>query len=123
MTYLLDYTNSDLPNNMKHPYSAMTRPKRDERLVCVIAFGSTQGKPHKNKPIESLYETDGSIHKWFHKSMDAVILAPTESNRQNFFFTLSGSTVADGLFPVSETQAASRLNGKSIHVCISDISY
>lgn len=69
---------------------------KDERLVCVIAFGvgSAQGKPHKNKPLESLYKTDGAIPEWFHNGMDAVILAPTGSNRQNFLFTLSGSTVA-----------------------------
>lgn len=68
---------------------------KGERLVCVIAFGfgATQGKPHKNKPIESLYKTDGTIPQWFQKGMDAVILAPTGSNRQNFLFSLSGSTV------------------------------
>lgn len=69
---------------------------KDERLVCVIAFGfgATQGAPHKNKPMERLYKTDGTMPEWFRKGMDAVILAPTGSNRQNFFFTLSDGIVA-----------------------------
>lgn len=70
--------------------------RKEEKLVCVIAlgYGTTQGIPHKNKPIEHLYKTDVATPEWFHKGMDAVILAPTALNRQNFFFTLSEGAVA-----------------------------
>lgn len=69
--------------------------RKDEKLVCVIAlgYGKTQGTPHKSKPMESFYKSDVTLPEWFHKGMDAVILAPTGLNRQNFFFTLVGSAV------------------------------
>lgn len=69
---------------------------KKDRLVCVIAlgYGATQGTPHKSKPMESLYKTDVTMPEWFRKGMDAAILAPTGSNRQNFFFTFSDGAVA-----------------------------
>ena len=68
----------------------------DEKLVCVIAigYGTTQGTPHKSKPMESLYQTDVTPPNWFLKGMEAVILAPSASNRQGFLFTLSNGLVS-----------------------------
>lgn len=68
----------------------------DEKLVCVIAigYGTTQGNPHKSKPMESLYQTDVTPPNWFLKGMEAVILAPSASNRQEFVFTLANNFVS-----------------------------
>lgn len=66
-----------------------------ERLVCVIAigYGVTQGRPHKSKPIESLYQASEPIPAWFLKGMEAAILAPTAVNQQKFRFVLEGDAV------------------------------
>lgn len=66
-----------------------------EKLVCVIAvgYGADQGRPHKNKPLNSLCRTEGDVPLWFQKGMDAVLLAPTAINQQKFLFTLQGDSV------------------------------
>jgi len=68
----------------------------DEKLVCVIAlgYGANQGRPHRNKPMESLYRVEGGIPDWFRRGMEAVMLAPTAVNQQKFLFTLNGDTVS-----------------------------
>ena len=67
-----------------------------EKLVCVIAlgYGANQGRPHRNKPMESLYQANGEIPDWFRRGMEAVMLAPTAVNQQKFLFSLNGSTVS-----------------------------
>ena len=67
----------------------------EERLVCVIALGhgADEGRPHKNRPLESLCRADEPIPDWFRRGMDAVLLAPTAINQQKFLFTLQGNTV------------------------------
>lgn len=66
-----------------------------ERLVCVISlgYGETQGAPHKNKPMETLYRAGGEPPAWFLRGMEAAMLAPTATNQQRFCFTLIGSGV------------------------------
>lgn len=66
-----------------------------EKLVCVIAlgYGETRGVPHKNKPMEALYEVAGEMPSWFRSGMEAALLAPTAMNQQKFLLTLSGNTV------------------------------
>ncbi len=63
----------------------------DEKVVCVIAlgYGKTQGKPHKNKPMDKLCKVDGEMPEWFRKGMEAAMLAPTAINQQKFRFVLT----------------------------------
>ena len=66
-----------------------------EKQVCLIAlgYGSTQGVPHSNKPINEVCSSTGNIPGWFAQGMEAVMLAPTAVNQQKFFFRLSGEDV------------------------------
>jgi len=63
-----------------------------ERLACVLAlgYGTTQGVPHKSKPMESLCRTAGAMPDWFRAGMEAAMLAPTSINQQKFLITLTG---------------------------------
>lgn len=70
--------------------------KKDERLVCVLAFGygATQGIAHKSKKIEEVYKADvEQISGWFKNGLEMALLAPTAINQQKFLFTLSGNKV------------------------------
>ncbi|MFA6688916.1 MAG: nitroreductase family protein [Sphaerochaetaceae bacterium] len=62
----------------------------NEKLVCVIAlgYGTTQGTPHRSKPLEKLYRSEGSAPGWFLDGVAAASLAPTAVNQQKFRFTL-----------------------------------
>lgn len=66
----------------------------DEELVGVIAigYGTTNGKPHKSKSVESLCKPCSD--KWFINGMNAVVLAPTGLNKQDFFIEAHGNTVS-----------------------------
>lgn len=68
---------------------------KGEKLVCVISlgYGETQGKPHKDKPMEQLCEVKGEMPGWFRSGMEAAMLAPTATNQQKFILTLDGKTV------------------------------
>lgn len=68
---------------------------KGEKLVCVISlgYGETQGKPHKDKPMEQLCSVNGEMPDWFRSGMEAAMLAPTATNQQKFMFTLDGTTV------------------------------
>lgn len=66
-----------------------------EKLACVLAlgYGTTQGVPHKSKPMETLCKTDSQMPDWFKAGMEAAMLAPTAVNQQKFLITLTGSQV------------------------------
>lgn len=66
-----------------------------EKYVCVIAlgYGETQGKPHKDKPLEQLCKVNGETPDWFREGMRAAMLAPTATNQQKFLLTLSEGNV------------------------------
>ncbi len=68
-----------------------------ERLVCVIAigYGTTQGVPHRSKPMEQLCKVNGEMPDWFARGMQAALLAPTAVNQQSFIITLSGSSMVN----------------------------
>lgn len=68
------------------------RPDAGEEVVCVIAlgYGATQGRPHRNRPMESLCRVEGDMPDWFRRGMEAAMLAPTAVNQQRFLLTLSG---------------------------------
>jgi len=63
-----------------------------ERLVCVIAigYGAVHGKPHRSKPVKSVFanNTSRDVPEWFMCGLRAALLAPTAVNQQKFRFTL-----------------------------------
>lgn len=75
--------------------------EEDEKLHIVIAigYGENCGVPHKSKDISEvsrIIQTNQSnvvLPAWFNKGMDAVMLAPTAINQQNFLFVLEENTV------------------------------
>lgn len=69
--------------------------KPGEKLLMVITFGygTTQGVPHKSKPLEELYQANGPLPEWFRAGMEAAQLAPTAMNQQKFVFTVEGTKV------------------------------
>lgn len=74
---------------------------KGEKLVCVISvgYGENNGKPHKNKLIDSLCKFYGDMPAWFMDGVQAAMLAPTATNQQKFCFTLLG----DGKVKAEET--------------------
>ncbi len=69
--------------------------KKGEKLVCVISlgYGQTQGKQHKNRPVEEICACYDDSPEWFKAGVDAAMLAPTAINQQKFAFSLDGNTV------------------------------
>ena len=67
-----------------------------EKLCCVIAigYGATQGSSHKSKPAEAVSHVDGTEPQWFHKGVEAALLAPTAMNQQKFRFSLKDNQVS-----------------------------
>lgn len=63
-----------------------------EKLACVIAvgYGTTNGKPHRNRPVRDLYVCQDQMPDWFEKGLQAALTAPTAINQQKFRFTLTG---------------------------------
>lgn len=68
---------------------------KGEKLVCVISlgYGETQGKQHKNRPVEEICACYENSPEWFKAGVDAAMLAPTAINQQKFAFSLDGNTV------------------------------
>lgn len=64
--------------------------KDNQTLVCVLAigYGVTQGTAHKSKPMSQVCNVSTDMPAWFEKGMEAVLLAPTAMNKQNFMITL-----------------------------------
>lgn len=62
----------------------------DEKMTCVIAFGygTTQGLPHKVKPLEKVARAKGPLPDWFRRGAELALLAPTALNQQKFSFVL-----------------------------------
>lgn len=72
---------------------ALTIPEGD-KLVIVIALGhgKTQGTPHRSKP-EAAVSDAADAPDWYHRGLEAALLAPTAVNQQQFKLSLSGSKV------------------------------
>lgn len=71
------------------------KPKKDEKIVGVIAlgYGETQGVAHKGKPLSSLFESDTDIiPEWFMSGVISAEKAPTAVNQQRFVFTYKNGT-------------------------------
>lgn len=63
---------------------------KGEKLRCVIAlgYGTTQGVSHKVKAAEKVSKAAGDAPEWFHKGVEAALLAPTALNQQKFTLEL-----------------------------------
>ncbi len=59
-------------------------------IVISLGYGIHQGRPHKNKPLESLCKCNGEMPQWFKNAMDGAMTAPTAINQQKFYFELIG---------------------------------
>ena len=68
---------------------------KGEKLVCVISlgYGETQGRQHKNRPVEEICACYENSPDWFKAGVDAAMLAPTAINQQKFAFLLDGNEV------------------------------
>lgn len=67
-----------------------------EKQVCLIAlgYGMTQGVEHHMKELKEVCSCIENMPGWFAKGMEAVMLAPTATNQQKFYFTLNGEEVS-----------------------------
>ena len=67
-----------------------------EKQVCLIAlgYGMTQGVEHHMKELKEVCSCSENMPGWFAKGMEAVMLAPTATNQQKFYFTLNGEEVS-----------------------------
>lgn len=61
-------------------------------LVC-FGYGTTQGTPHKSRPIGDLCQVD-ETPDWFLDGMEAAQLAPTALNQQKFRFILKDGALS-----------------------------
>lgn len=73
--------------------------KKDQKIVCLIAFGygKTNGVKSKCKSFEKvtkIVKTNSSIDEWFKNGVYYALLAPTALNQQKFLFTLDGNFVS-----------------------------
>ena len=80
-------------NNIKEAYEKGD----DEKLCCMIAlgYGDDPGRKLKRKSIKDVSRSvvaDDVTPEWFHKGVEAALLAPTAVNQQKFLFTYSGTT-------------------------------
>ena len=63
-----------------------------EKISCYIAlgYGQTQGKGHKVKDVKGISNASDVTPKWFHKGVEAALLAPTAVNQQKFYLEYLG---------------------------------
>lgn len=57
------------------------------RGIIAIGYGENQGKPHKSKRADQIATYQGEAPQWFKDGVEALLLAPTAMNRQNFKVT------------------------------------
>lgn len=72
--------------------------KKGEKLICLISlgYGTTEGVPHKSKPMQAVSSCAGEMPEWFSTGIEAALLAPTAMNQQKFFFELLPSGEVKG---------------------------
>ena len=63
-----------------------------EKIACYIALGIGQnpGSGHKVKQAKEVSNASDVTPKWFHKGIEAALLAPTAVNQQKFFIEYLG---------------------------------
>lgn len=86
-----------------------------ERMPAAIALGhgTRPGRPHRSKPADQLGAIENGDYAdapdWFHRGIEAVILAPSALGKQPVRFTL----LADG-----RTVRAEALEGVQAEICL-----
>ena len=79
---------------MTHGKTA-AKVEKDEKIACVISigYGENQGVAHKNKSLSEVSDEQQKQPEWFADGIQAVMLAPTASNQQKFYFSCDGKAV------------------------------
>lgn len=72
------------------------RIESGEKLASLISigYGTTQGVPHKIKSAKEISNVSEDTPEWFHKGVEAALLAPTAMNKQNFMITYADGNVS-----------------------------
>lgn len=67
-----------------------------EKILGLIAlgYGVSQGVPHKSKKPEDVAAYEGPAPEWFVKGTEALLLAPTALNKQDFTLRGEGRRVS-----------------------------
>lgn len=58
------------------------------KAYIAIGYGETQGVSHKIKRIDQVSNVSDDSPDWFHRGVEAALLAPTAVNQQKFSFEL-----------------------------------
>ncbi|MDO4467170.1 MAG: nitroreductase family protein [Bacillota bacterium] len=66
---------------------AIVLPDEKEAIIIALGYGKNQGKMHRNKDMRKVCNVDMNSPDWFIKGMEAVQLAPTAINQQQYYFT------------------------------------
>lgn len=63
---------------------------KGEKVVCVIAvgYGTTQGRPHKDRSVDKFFNVMGDMPDWFRDGIYSAMAAPTATHQQKFRFDL-----------------------------------
>lgn len=72
--------------------NVQTKPQQKLLILIALGYGTNTGVAHKSKPIKELCKED-AYPEWFMKGMEAVSLAPTAMNQQNFLFEMKNGQV------------------------------
>ncbi|MBQ7153147.1 MAG: nitroreductase [Clostridia bacterium] len=80
----------------RRTYVKPIRRKGDKLyLLIALGYGADQGKPHVSRPLDEISNVDDEdTPDWFKEGMEAVSLAPTAMNQQQFFFQRVDKVVA-----------------------------
>ena len=62
-------------------------------IGIAVGYGTTQGVPHKDRPVKDVAEIEGKP-EWFVKGVEAAMLAPTGMNAQKFRIDYDGEKVS-----------------------------
>lgn len=67
----------------------------DEEFVAIITvgYGTTQGIPHQNRPIEVIADGLADAPQWYIDGVNAALLGPSALNKQNFHFSYKDGKV------------------------------
>lgn len=63
------------------------------RGFIAIGYGENQGVPHQTKTADEIASYQGEAPQWFKDGVEALLLAPTAMNRQNFKLEGAGNKV------------------------------
>ena len=64
-----------------------------EVIIIALGYGVNQGVPHKVKKAAEISNITEDSPEWFRRGIEAVLLAPTAINQQNFYLEVDGNLV------------------------------